>query len=587
MAVGGPSSAIASSSSRAVSPLDTARDHRDTTTSSIYTTQASQEQPAAALTPTQHSASSSSASSDRPRSADDDGHDGAAAADLASSSKNPSKMTNSSNTSDSGSGDKEAEEKPGYTYNPGTRRKEEVITRQHIYQFWKPKHAPPPPPLTMEEASDSPLLKAGIISKLSYQWATPIMVLGWKRALEATDLNKLAPERESLRTSELLLQDWEIRVREADEYNRKLAAGEIPVGSKRKMKWSISRRWNAVTGRGDGSSFAEREAKWRSPPPPGAWAPPVGKGKSKSSAKPPPKKIVNPSGYKRPSLILSLHSQMAWLLWTGVIYKALGDISQVTSPLVLRQIINFGAEQYAAHIDPTIPAPPIGHGIGWAFLLFFMQWFASIFQHQFFFRTMSVGVYSRSALVAAIFRRSTRMNSKDRSPGKLLNHCSTDVSRIDFASAWAPLIFTTPLQLGICLGLLIWQIGPAALAGFGLLFLSMPIQGTMMKSMFGARAKSMVFTDQRSKLINELLNGMRIVKSFAYENEFLKRMASIRRKELQGIRKLLILRSVNQALSFSLPTLAAVVSFIIYKAVGNTLNPADIFTALTLFQLLR
>ena len=41
------------------------------------------------------------------------------------------------------------------------------------------------------------------------------------------------------------------------------------------------------------------------------------------------------------------------------------------------------------------------------------------------------------------------------------------------------------------------------------------------------------------------------------------------------------------ALALSLPTLAAVVSFLCYIGIGNTLNPARLFTALSLFQLLR
>lgn len=80
---------------------------------------------------------------------------------------------------------------------------------------------------------------------------------------------------------------------------------------------------------------------------------------------------------------------------------------------------------------------------------------------------------------------------------------------------------------------------------------------------------------------------MRIVKSFSHENRFLNRLHAIRKKELNGIRTLLIIRSMNNAIAFSLPIIASVISFIVYKAAGNDLNPANIFSALTLFQLLR
>ncbi|PWN19482.1 putative YOR1-ABC transporter [Microstroma glucosiphilum] len=488
----------------------------------------------------------------------------------------------------------EEEEKPqGYKYNPGNRRKTDARIRQHVWQFWRPRTAPPPPPLTMDEAEPSPIISANIISKLTFQWATPIMVLGYKRALEATDLNKLHPDRESSRSSQLLIDEWDRRAEVAKQYNKKLAAGEIPVGFTKSLRWRTSIAFRTVTGRRgkNNPSYAEREARWRAAPPPGAWDPPAPKKKGKGGGGKPGSAPTGPkpknfSGWQRASLIGSLHPQMSWMLWSGVGVKVLGDTAQMTAPLVLRKIIAFGQERYAAHLTGQ-PLPNIGAGIGWAFLLFFMQFIAAVFTHQFFFRTMSVGVFTRSALIGGLFRRATKMNPKDRSPGKLLNHASTDVSRIDFASAWAPLIFTTPIQLAIGVILLIVQIGPSALVGLALLVVSMPMQAFMVRSMFASRGASMQYTDQRSKLINELLGGMRIVKSFSYENNFLKRLAFIRRKELQGIRKLLVLRSIQQAISFTLPTLAAVVSFVVYYTVRQDLQATEIFTALTLFQLLR
>lgn len=53
------------------------------------------------------------------------------------------------------------------------------------------------------------------------------------------------------------------------------------------------------------------------------------------------------------------------------------------------------------------------------------------------------------------------------------------------------------------------------------------------------------------------------------------------------VRSLLILRSANNAVAFAMPVLAAVLSFVTYSLTGHSLDPAIIFTSLTLFQLLR
>ena len=48
-----------------------------------------------------------------------------------------------------------------------------------------------------------------------------------------------------------------------------------------------------------------------------------------------------------------------------------------------------------------------------------------------------------------------------------------------------------------------------------------------------------------------------------------------------------MIRSANNALAIALPTLAAVLSFVVYSLTGHTLDPANIFASLALFQLLR
>lgn len=56
---------------------------------------------------------------------------------------------------------------------------------------------------------------------------------------------------------------------------------------------------------------------------------------------------------------------------------------------------------------------------------------------------------------------------------------------------------------------------------------------------------------------------------------------------MNHIRSLLLIRSGNNAVALSLPALACVLAFITYSATGHELDPAIVFTSLTLFQLIR
>ncbi|OJA08422.1 hypothetical protein AZE42_08315 [Rhizopogon vesiculosus] len=92
---------------------------------------------------------------------------------------------------------------------------------------------------------------------------------------------------------------------------------------------------------------------------------------------------------------------------------------------------------------------------------------------------MSTGILLRGGLITAIYSRSLRLTPRARvtlSTGELVNHISTDVSRIDFCAGYFHMSWSALIQLIICLTLLLINLGPSALAGFALLVFVAPIQ---------------------------------------------------------------------------------------------------------------
>jgi ATP-binding cassette, subfamily C (CFTR/MRP), member 1 len=58
----------------------------------------------------------------------------------------------------------------------------------------------------------------------------------------------------------------------------------------------------------------------------------------------------------------------------------------------------------------------------------------------------------------------------------------------------------------------------------------------------------MKLKDQRIKMMNELLNGIKVLKLYAWEMAFIRRLNSVREKELQCIRKKAIVSSFSTAI---------------------------------------
>ena len=171
--------------------------------------------------------------------------------------------------------------------------------------------------------------------------------------------------------------------------------------------------------------------------------------------------------------------------------------------------------------------------------------------------------------------------------GKITNLMSTDASRVDFAAGYCHIGWVAAVQVSIILAILIVNIGPSALAGFGLLIISAPILAKIVRKLAIKRFKSTKFTDARVRLTQEILNSMRVIKYYAWEKSFLGKVIDLRESELKIVRFLLLMRAGVNAVSMSIPVYASILAFVTYSLTGNALNPANIFSSLTLFNLLR
>lgn len=183
--------------------------------------------------------------------------------------------------------------------------------------------------------------------------------------------------------------------------------------------------------------------------------------------------------------------------------------------------------------------------------------------------------------------RPHHLSSINDDPSAVINHISTDTARIDFAAGFVHILWTAPIQFIVIMIILIVELGYSALPGVFFLLIMTPAQALIMKKLFTVRKKSMVWTDKRAKLLQEILGGIRIVKFMAWEKPFLARLGAIRNMELKYVRTLLIVRSGMMAVAMSLPVLATILSFITYSLTAHNLNAATIFTSISLFNLMR
>ncbi|KAI8801573.1 P-loop containing nucleoside triphosphate hydrolase protein [Cladochytrium replicatum] len=289
-----------------------------------------------------------------------------------------------------------------------------------------------------------------------------------------------------------------------------------------------------------------------------------------------------------PALVRILILMFAKFLYIGLI-KLFSDICNAMGPILLKYLISYVSESQAAYVAGREPPPP-WRGYVLATGMFVLAMCASTSFSQFFVQAGGAGIAARAMLTSVIHRKAMKLSGKERlefNTGKITNMVSSDLSRIEMFFSFFHLMWTFVFQLALIVALLINTLGVSALAGIGLLLAMVPLQGTIIKRIVNLRKANAGITDARVKLINEVLQGIRILKFFAWEDSYYDRITGIRDDELKVVLSSSYIRAVITALGFAVPVLSAAIAFLVYGAISPVFDPIAIFAALALFNQLR
>ncbi|KAJ3325674.1 Multidrug resistance-associated protein 4 [Boothiomyces sp. JEL0866] len=208
--------------------------------------------------------------------------------------------------------------------------------------------------------------------------------------------------------------------------------------------------------------------------------------------------------------------------------------------------------------------------------------------HIGFFQTARTGMQMRVTLIAVIYRKCMNLSiSNTSSTGLIVNLVSNDVQRFEDLGPFLHYIWVAPVQLLATMYLIYTQIGWSSVAcGLSILLL-LPIQSGFAKLFKSLRRITVKFRDERIKTISNMLAGIMVVKLYAWEIPFIKKINEYRDSEMANIWRAAILKGINQALSFASPGLINMITFTTFYLAGGDLTPAAIFSVIAYIQGLR
>jgi ATP-binding cassette subfamily C (CFTR/MRP) protein 1 len=127
----------------------------------------------------------------------------------------------------------------------------------------------------------------------------------------------------------------------------------------------------------------------------------------------------------------------------------------------------------------------------------------------------------------------------------------------------------------------------SALAGFGVLVLGFTALVFGVGILFRQRKSTEKSAELRVSLTHEVLNAIRPVKFFGWEEGFAQHIRDIRATENRKLNSYTTVKSAVGAVSQGLPVLIAMISFITFALTHSGLSPAIVFSSTALFASLR
>ncbi|KAJ4251970.1 Transporter of the ATP-binding cassette (ABC) [Fusarium torreyae] len=173
--------------------------------------------------------------------------------------------------------------------------------------------------------------------------------------------------------------------------------------------------------------------------------------------------------------------------------------------------------------------------------------------------------------------------------GTIINLMSIDSFKISEVTAYLHfLCASAPTQLVVAI-VLLWQVmGLSAIPGIIVMILLLPVNYGLARGFTVTSKRILAATDKRTNVTNEVLQNIRIIKYFAWEQRFGRIIDEKRQAELKALRSRFMVWALAVAIWNSVPVLITFFSFLVFTFVEHKpLKPSIAFTAISLFMLLR
>ncbi|KAG0196922.1 hypothetical protein BGX28_009619 [Mortierella sp. GBA30] len=393
------------------------------------------------------------------------------------------------------------------------------------------------------QTNPSPELNSNFFSRMTFFWLLPLLTLGKRKTLRMEDIYSLHP---------------------------KLLSYPLYLTTKANMDAHMAVMAQKIKGDGDDTkiSTCDRDNE---------------NDNSNSRAS----KIQR----GRINLAKIVLSTVGYGFMTAIIPRIFFIVTTYMRPILFSELIAFVLSYSSASKAKGVPPQEPWIGYGLLIAVFTSAALSSLFDAQFTNINFNAGLKARGVFVNLIYRKALRLSStnKQEDMGSIVNHMSTDVDKVVAFFNIIHLSWSAVIEIIVAVAQLYGQVRYAMFASVGVIVFIVILNAVCAPRIGLHQETMMKFSDQRMKLITELVTYIKSIKLYAWESYFSEKITKARTLQLNELRKFYSWISFIVVFLDMIVPLSIFSTLSVYSVIASPEAPLDIqriFITITLISML-
>lgn len=335
-----------------------------------------------------------------------------------------------------------------------------------------------------EKREPCPEEKASFLSRLTFWWLTRLIISGYKRPIDDSNLWALSERFRASNVVPRLKGSW------TEEQRKRFHVGKQVDHS------TFNRAMESEEA--DKVEFSQPQTNVRK---------------------------------RKPSLVRAI----AKVFWQNFVLAAVFKLAHDTVQFVQPQLLNLLIE----YLEDRNSKLAVWKGYIFAGAMFLTAIIQSFLLQYYLHHCYLVGMKIKTALLGLIYEKALVLNNASRrqsTAGEMVNLMSIDTQRIVNLVTYINMLWSSPLQIVIAIYFLSVTMGISILAGVGVLVLLIPVNFLVARQARRQQLKQVLEKDSRIVIMDEILSGIKVLKLYAWEEPFLSKIMRIRKNELKYLR---------------------------------------------------